>query len=123
MQEIRLGAVESRFADLIWQNEPLSSAELVRLAAEALSWKKSSTFTVLKRLCQRGLFENRQGTVHALLSRQEFDALQSRQFVEDAFDGSLPAFLAAFTRRGRLSEEDIRQLQDLIDRCRKGEQT
>ncbi len=116
--EGKLGAVESRFADIIWENAPLSSARLVVLAREALGWKKSTTYTVLKRLCDRGLFQNQSGTVSPLLSRAEFYAQCSEKFVEETFDGSLPAFLAAFTTRKRLSEEEIAQLQALIDRQR-----
>lgn len=87
---------ESRFADLIWANEPLASSQLVQLAQQELQWKKSTTYTVLKRLCSRGLFQNQSGTVSSLLSREEFYARQSEQFVQETFDGSLPAFLAAF---------------------------
>lgn len=119
MSELKLGTVESHFADMIWQNEPVSSSELVRLAAQSLDWKKSTTYTVLKRLCERGLFQNRDGTVTSLLSREEFYAMQSERFVEETFDGSLPAFLAAFTARKKLSEEEIRQLQSLIDQSRR----
>lgn len=119
MADMKLGAVESRFADLIWENEPLSSAALVKLCRENLSWKKSTTYTVLKRLCERGLFQNQGGTVTSALSREEFYARQSEQFVEDAFSGSLPAFVAAFTRRKKLTEEEIAQLQALIDENRR----
>lgn len=119
MADLKLGAVEARFADLIWENEPLSSAALVKLSEENLSWKKSTTYTVLKRLCERGLFRNQRGTVTSLLSREEFYARQSEQFVEDAFSGSLPAFVAAFTRRKKLTEEEITQLQALIDENRR----
>ena len=119
MAEWKLGAVESRFADIIWQGEPLTSAELVKRAEEALGWKKSTTYTVLKRLCDRGLFQNQGGTVTARLSREEFFARQSEQFVEEAFEGSLPAFLTAFTSRKRLSQEEIEQLQQLIDQSRR----
>lgn len=119
MADLKLGAVESRFADLIWENEPLSSAALVKLSEENLSWKKSTTYTVLKRLCERGLFRNQGGTVTSLLSREEFYARQSEQFVEDAFSGSLPAFVAAFTRRKKLTEEEITQLQALIGENRR----
>ena len=119
MADLKLGAVESRFADLIWENEPLSSAALVKLSEENLSWKKSTTCTVLKRLCERGLFRNQGGTVTSLLSREEFYARQSEQFVEDAFSGSLPAFVAAFTRRKKLTEEEITQLQALIGENRR----
>ena len=118
MGDMKLGAVEGRFADLIWATEPLSSSQLVQLAQQELNWKKSTTYTVLKRLCDRGLFQNQGGTVSSLLSRTEFYARQSEQFVEEAFQGSLPAFLAAFATRKKLSDEEIRQLQTLIDESR-----
>ena len=119
MGERKLGAVEARFADLIWDNEPVSSTQLVKLAQQALNWKKSTTYTVLKRLAQRGIFRNQDGVVTACLSREEFYAAQSQQFVEETFSGSLPAFLTAFTTRKQLSEEEIDQLQALIDRLRR----
>ena len=100
MDETRLGAVEARFADLIWANAPLSSGELVKRCAQELEWKKSTTYTVLKKLCDRGIFQNQGGTVTALISRQDFYARQSRRFVDESFDGSLPAFLAAFASGG-----------------------
>ena len=118
MNDLKLGAVEARFADIIWEHEPLSSTELVRLAGEALDWKKSTTYTVLKRLCERGLFQNQDGTVTPLISREEFFSMQSERFVEETFDGSLPAFLTAFTARKKLSDDEILQLQKLIDQSR-----
>ena len=118
MSEFKLGAVESRFADIIWQNEPLTSGGLVKLCREELDWKKSTTYTVLKKLCERGIFQNQDGRVISLISREEFYARQSEQFVEETFDGSLPAFLAAFTTRKKLSEKEIAQLQRLIDESR-----
>ena len=96
MDETRLGAVEARFADIIWQNAPLSSGELVRICAQQLEWKKSTTYTVLKKLCERGIFQNQEGTVTPLISRRDFYARQSQRFVEENFDGSLPSFIAAF---------------------------
>ena len=120
MNELRLGAVETRFAELIWAHEPLSSGELVKLCQEELQWKKSTTYTILRRLCQRGLFENRDGTVRSLVSKNDFQAMQTERFVEETFDGSLPAFLAAFTTRKKLSDEEVRQLQQLIEENRKG---
>lgn len=119
MGDLKLGAVESRFADIIWEHEPLTSTELVKLAAQALNWKKSTTYTVLKRLCDRGIFQNLSGTVTSLLSKGELAALQSEQFVAEAFSGALPAFLTAFTSRNKLSEEEVAQLQALIDQNRK----
>ena len=118
MSEYRLGAVEARFADIIWENEPLTSAELVKLCEQELTWKKSTTYTVLKRLCERGIFQNEKGTVSSLISRQEYYALQSEEFVEENFSGSLPAFLAAFGSRQKLSEGEISELQKIIDSMR-----
>ena len=118
MDDIKLGAIEARFADLIWQNEPISSGELVKLCQRELTWKKPTTYTVLRRLCERGLFQNENSVVTSCISRQEFYARQSEKFVEEAFDGSLPAFLAAFGSRKKLSEGEIDQLQQLIDQMR-----
>ena len=115
----KMGPLESRFADLIWSHEPLPSRELVRLAAEALSWKATTSYTVLKRLCDRGLFQNQGGTVTPLVSRADFYAMQSEQFVEETFEGSLPAFLAAFSSRKRLSDREIDELKAIIDGMRR----
>lgn len=115
----KMGPLESRFADLIWSHEPLPSRELVRLAAEALSWKATTSYTVLKRLCDRGLFQNQGGTVTSLVSRADFYAMQSEQFVEETFEGSLPAFLAAFSARKRLSDREIDELKAIIDGMRR----
>lgn len=122
MADLRLGPVESRFAELIWDGEPISSTELVHLAERELEWKKSTTYTVLKRLCEKGIFQNEGGVVTTRLSREEYAARQSEQFVEETFSGSLPAFLTAFTRRKKLTEEEIDQLQRLIERNRRGEE-
>lgn len=118
MADTRLGAVETRFADLIWAHEPLPSGELVKLCEKELHWKKSTTYTVLRRLCERGLFRNDGGTVTSLLSKEQFSAMQSEQFVEETFEGSLPRFLAAFSTRRKLSDEEIDALQALIDKLR-----
>ena len=122
MADLGLGPVESRFAELIWDSEPISSTELVHLAERELEWKKSTTYTVLKRLCEKGIFQNEGGVVTSRLSREEYAARQSEQFVEETFSGSLPAFLTAFTRRKKLTEEEIDQLQRLIERNRRGEE-
>ena len=119
MSELRMGAIESRFADMIWENEPVPSPELVKLAERELNWKKSTTYTVLKRLCARGIFQNQGGIVTSLISRADFYAVRSEKFVEETFSGSLPAFLAAFTTRKKLSEEEIAELQALIDQSRR----
>lgn len=114
MSEIKLGAVESRFADIIWENEPVHSSTLVKLAENELSWKKSTTYTMLKRLIERGLFENNGGTVTSRVSREEFYAMRSERFVADTFGGSLPAFLAAFTARRPLNREDVELLRRMV---------
>ena len=118
MADYHLGEVESIFADIIWSNEPLTSRNLAVLAEEKLRWKRTTTYTVLKRLCDRGLFRNQGGTVTSLVSREEFYARQSEQFVEDTFQGSLPAFLAAFGSRKKLSDAEIDELQKVIDSMR-----
>ena len=120
MNDYTLGEVEARFADLIWQNEPLSSGELVKKAEEVLLWKKSTTYTVLRRLCERGLFRNENGTVTSAVSREEFCAQKSEQFVKETFGGSLPQFLTAFSRRRKLSEEEVGALLKFIDENRNG---
>lgn len=120
MKDYQLGEIETRFADLIWEHQPVSSGELVKLCEKELDWKKSTTYTMLRRLCQSGIFENSGGLVKAKMSREQFKALQSEKFIEETFGGSLPRFLAAFSSRKRLSEDEVRQLQELIDRSREG---
>ena len=123
MEERKLGPVELRFAELIWENAPISSGELVKLCARELEWKKSTTYTVLKKLCEQGLFQNQGGTVTLLVSRQDYQARQSKQFVADTFSGSLPAFLAAFAQGAPLSQKDIADIRALIDRFEQEGQT
>lgn len=118
MADMRLGVVETRFADLIWEHEPIPSGELVKLCEQTLSWKKSTTYTILRRLCERGIFVNQNGTVTSRISKDEFYAMQSEKFVEDTFEGSLPRFLAAFSTRKKLSDDEIKQLQTFIDEMR-----
>ena len=119
MGELSMGTIEARFADIIWQREPISSTELVKLASEAFGWKKSTTYTVLRRLCERGIFQNKDGIVSSVISKQEYYALQSEQFVEGTFAGSLPAFLTAFATRKKFSEEEITELENLIKSYRR----
>lgn len=118
MTEYRLGEIEMRFADLIWSHEPISSGELVKLCEKELSWKKSTTYTILRRLCERGIFQNKDGAVTSLLSKQEFNAVQSEKFVEETFAGSLPQFLACFAMRKKLSDKEITEIQKFIDENR-----
>ena len=120
MEELRLGAVESKFADIIWNNEPIPSGELVKLCNQKLEWKKSTTYTMLKRLCERGIFKNENGVVSSILTKEEFGAAQSERIIEDTFDGALPAFIAAFASRKKLSEKDVEEIQKMIDEIREG---
>ncbi len=121
MAEYRLGEIEMRFAEIIWQSEPVLSGELVKLSEQQLNWKKSTTYTVLKRLCERGLFKNESGTVSSIVSKQEFMSHQSERFVDETFSGSLPKFLAAFSQSKKLSKNEIDEIQNLIDSFKEGE--
>ena len=114
MTIMRLGPVEQRFAELIWDNAPIGSGELVKLCQKELQWKKPTTYTVLRKLCERGLFQNTDGSVKVLISKEEYMSLQSQQFVEETFSGSLPAFLAAFTAKKALSEKEIVEIESMI---------
>jgi predicted transcriptional regulator len=120
MSEMQLGVIEARFADIIWKNEPVPSSAIVKLAEKELGWKKSTTYTVLKRLCEKGIFKNEGSTVSSLISKSEFYALQSERFVEETFSGSLPAFIAAFTKRKALSADEIEEIRRLIDEHAEG---
>lgn len=115
MQEIQLGVIEARYADMIWEREPVTSSELVKLTAVEFNWKRTTAHNVLRRLCDKGLFRNDNGVVTAVLSRDEFYSLQSRKYVEDSFEGSLPAFIAAFTKGKPLTEEEAEEIRRIID--------
>ena len=119
MYDLTMGAVESRFAALIWENEPITAAELAKLADRELNWKKTTAYTALKRLCEKGIFQNDRGTVTSVLSREEFRARQSRRFLEDNCGGSLPAFIAAFTKIGALSPGDLAEIRRMLDEYEK----
>ena len=114
MSELQMGVIESRFADIIWQNEPVATTELVKLSEKELNWKKTTTYTVLKRLCDKGIFRNDKGTVTSLISKNEFYSVQSEKFVDETFGGSLPAFLAAFTSRKSLTREEVSELRRMV---------
>ena len=113
--EIELGEIQEEFAEIIWKNEPVTSRELVSICEKELNWKKSTTYTVLRKLCEKGLFKNDNGTVTSVVSKEQFNAGRSEKFVEDTFDGSLPAFIAAFTSRKKLTKTEIDQIQKMID--------
>ena len=115
MSDLKLGAVESRFAEIIWQNEPIASGKLVKLCEKELNWKKPTTYTVLRKLCKKGIFQNENGTVTSKIKKDGFNAMQSEQFIDEAFDGSLPSFLAAFSKRKSLSKKDIEEIVKMIN--------
>lgn len=115
MEQYKLGEMEQKFADLIWENAPIGSGDLTRLCEKAFAWKRTTTYTMLKRLCDRKIFENDNGTVTALMTKEEFRAAQGEQFINETFDGSLPRFLAAFSRRKKLSDKEILELKRMID--------
>lgn len=115
MHPYKLGEMEQRFAELIWEREPVASGELVKLCGSTFDWKRTTTYTMLKRLCQRGIFANENGTVRACMTREEFQAAQGEQFLNDNFGGSLPVFLAAFSSRRKLSGREIEELKKMIE--------
>lgn len=119
--EIELGEVQNRFAELIWENEPIGSGQLVKLCEKELGWKKPTTYTVLRKLCEKGLFQNENGIVTSVISREEFQFAKSEKVVEENYKGSLPAFFAAFTSRKKLSKEEIEEIQSMINQMREGE--
>ena len=116
---VELGVIQERFADIVWANEPGSSGDLVKLCKEELNWKKPTTYTVLRKLCEKGLFQNVDGIVTSLIPRDEFYSAKSEQIIEESFDGSLPAFVAAFISRKSLTEKEANEIQRMIDAFRK----
>ena len=115
MKEIELGDVQAAFADIIWNHEPIGSGELVKICERELKWKKPTTYTVLRKLCEKGLFKNEDGIVTSLVSKEEFNASKSEKFVEDTYEGSLPAFIAAFMSHKKISKSEIDEIQKMID--------
>lgn len=118
MSDYQMGVAEGKFADMIWENEPVTASALAKIAQKELSWKTTTSYTVLKRLCNKGIFENREGRVTSLISREDFYSAQSRKYVDDAFEGSLPKFLAAFGSRKKLSQEEADELIRFVNEHR-----
>ncbi len=110
----RLFPEERKFAHIIWRKAPLSTTELVQQAAKELGWKRTTSYTVLKRLCEKGLFESDNGMVHSLVSQEEYYSQESRSYVKESFGGSLPAFIAAFVSDGKLSTKETKLIRKLI---------
>ncbi len=123
MIDYRLGQVEANFAELIWDHEPLGSGELVKLCKEELGWQKSTTYTVLKKLCDKGFFVNEGGLVRSLVPREEVQTRESREYVAERFGGSLPAFINAFTAGRGLTREEAEGLRQMIEAYEEGEES
>lgn len=113
---------EYRFCLILWENEPIKSSELVRLCKEKLGWKPTTTYTVIKRLSERGVLKNDNTVVSSLVSKDEVQSYAINEMVEKTFEGSLPAFIAAFTKHQKITDKEIDTVQQMIDRYRKGEQ-
>lgn len=111
---------EYRFCLILWEQEPVKSSELVRLCRERLGWKPTTTYTVIKRLSERGVLKNENSVVTALITKDQVQEAEIDELVEKKFGGSLPAFVAAFTRHGRITEKEIDEVQRMIDRFREG---
>ena len=120
MAGINLGEMELKFAELIWSSAPVSSRELTEICSREFNWKRTTTYTMLRRLCDKGIFQNIKGTVTAMKSREDFMAEQGEKFIEDTFNGSLPNFLVSFAKRKSLSDKEIAALQKLIDEHKEG---
>lgn len=112
---------EYRFCLILWEYEPVKSSELVNLCKEQLGWKPTTTYTVIKRLSERGVLKNENTIVSSLVSKDEIQASEINEMVEKTFEGSLPAFIAAFTKHQKISDKEIDEVQKMIDRFRKGE--
>ena len=119
MMDFELGAVQERFADIVWENEPIGSGELVKICEKELNWKKPTTYTVLRKLCEKGLLKNENGTVSSIVSREEFYSVKSEQIIEESFEGSLPAFIASFISRKNLTAKEAEEIQKMIDAFKK----
>lgn len=117
--ELELGAIQERFADIVWANEPVGSGELVKICEKELNWKKATTYTVLRKLCEKGLLKNENGVVSSLISKEEFYSAKSEQIIEESYEGSLPAFIAAFISRKTLTVKEADEIQKMIDTFRK----
>lgn len=118
MPEVQLGAIEARYADMIWAHEPVTSSELVKMTAVEFNWKRTTAHNVLRRLIDKGLFRNEKGLVTSVISRDEFYSRQSRQYVNDSFAGSLPAFIAAFTQGTKLTADEADAIRRMIDEAK-----
>ena len=119
IMKYELGEVQKQFAEIVWEKEPIGSGELVKICDKEFGWKKSTTYTVLKKLCEKGIFQNMEGVVTSIITKADFYAATSEQFVEETFGGSFPAFIAAFTSGKKLTEQEVEEIQKMIDEFKK----
>ncbi len=119
MNNYDLGAVQERFADIVWEHEPIASGKLAKICAKELNWKRPTTYTVLRKLCEKKLFQNKDGIVTSLVSREDFYSAKSEQIIEDSYHGSLPSFIAAFVSRKNLTSQEADEIQEMIDSFKK----
>lgn len=117
MAEIQLGVIESRYADMIWEHEPVTSSELVKMTAIEFNWKRTTAHNVLRRLIDKGLFQNKNGMVTSVISRDRFYSMQSKKYVEDSFGGSLPAFIAAFMQNSKITADEAETIRKIIEQA------
>ena len=120
LEELRLGVIEGRFADIVWNHAPITTGDLVKICERELGWKRTTTYTVLKRLSERGLFKNENGTVIVLMTKDEYNSIQSEKVVEDNFGGSLPAFISAFVTKRELCDDEIEEILKIIENMKRG---
>ena len=118
MEDYKLGVIESRFADIIWENEPMTTKQLVDLCAEELNWKRTTTYSILKKLSEKGFFKMENSMVTSLVSKDEYNSYQSEKFIQETFKGSLPALVLSFGSRKKLSKDEIDELHKVIDSMR-----
>lgn len=123
METPKIFESEYRFCLILWEHEPVSASALAKLCQEQLGWKRTTTYTVIRRLGERGVLKNEDGMVTALVSKDQAQASEIDELVEKKFEGSLPTFIAAFTKRQDLSDADLDEVQRMIDRIRKGSGT
>ncbi len=118
MEDYQLGVIESKFADIIWSNAPMTTRALVELCEKELNWKRTTTYSVLKKLCEKGFFQMENKVVTALVSKEEYNSFRSDKFIQETFSGSLPALVLSFGSRKKLSKKEIDELQSIIDSMR-----
>lgn len=120
MADLELGIIQERFASIVWEHEPIASGELAKVCEKELNWKRPTTYTVLRKLCEKGILQNEDGVVSSLISRDEFFSAKSERIIEDSYSGSLPAFIASFVSRKSISAEEAAQIQKMIDGFKRG---